>query len=133
MSLSQYPGQVDTFPTHTDNNNEVIAADHMNKVQDAIVAMETDVNAHLADVARFTHNGVRKEYTWENGLPLQERFYDANNNLTKQIDYVWLEGLPQTESYILNDYNELNVITNTQTFTITYTWVNGLPTQEVTG
>lgn len=37
---TNFPSSIDTFPTHIDNNNEKIAANHLNNIQDVIVEIE---------------------------------------------------------------------------------------------
>ena len=49
-SLSTYPTTVDTFLTHTDNNDEKILADEMNKVQDALIAIQEALGTNLQSV-----------------------------------------------------------------------------------
>jgi hypothetical protein len=122
LSLSNYPFNPDIFTKHydrTDLYQETVKADDINKNQDSIYWLQA-----------FHYTGKTVNRTWENGVPIQEKFYDSNNNLIKQIDYTWDSGFVQNEVYILNRYGSTNQLLETKNITKTYSWVNGIPTEE---
>lgn len=113
MTLSAYPASTDTFATHTDDPVEVIAAAHINKVQDCIVAIENEVDSHEAETI-IAHGGIVANYDGD-FLALVEKNY---KNITKINSYT--NGLLTGIS-----------ITGDVTATISITYSNGLRYAEV--
>jgi hypothetical protein len=113
MSLSNYPSSIDTFTTHTDSPSEIIAASHINKPQDCIVAIENELDTHKA-LTITAHGGISADYDGDFLSFVEKNYKDIN------LAYTYTSGLLTGVT-----------ITGDVTATITYTYSNGLLHAEV--
>jgi len=113
MSLSNYPSSIDTFTTHTDSPSEIIAASHINKPQDCIVAIENELDTHKA-LTTGAHGGIAADYDGDFLSFVEKNYKDIN------LAYTYTSGLLTGVT-----------ITGDVTATITYVYTNGLLTSEI--
>ena len=138
MSLSNYPSSIDTFTTHTDSPPEIIAAAHMNKPQDCIVAIENELDTHKA-LTSNAHGGLSADYDGDFLSFVQKNYKDINLAYTYtsgQLTGITITGdVIATVTYTYSNgllYAEVVVVTSpyTKTITTTYTYTSGLLTNE---
>jgi hypothetical protein len=81
MPLSNYPSAIDTFTTHVDSPPETIAAAHINKPQDCIVAIENELDTHKA-LAKTAHGGIAADYDGDFLSFVEKNYKDINKAYT---------------------------------------------------
>lgn len=131
---SAYPASTDTFITHVDNNDEKIAAAHINKVQDCVVAIENEVDSHKNKTTN-AHGGIVADYDGD-FLALVEKNYkdiafsytytsglltgvSITGDITATISYTYSSGLLYAEVIAVT-------VPFVKTITAVYTYTNGL-------
>ncbi|QOR36645.1 hypothetical protein IMX26_07515 [Clostridium sp. 'deep sea'] len=87
------------------------------------------VNEILTLKMQDAFEGVRVEYQWDAKKIIKQLHYDSNNNIIKQVDYVWDGVRVQRETYLLNEFDDSNQLIKTTIVTVTYTWQNGVVTK----
>ena len=89
--------------------------------------IDESINSIIAGLRmQDAFEGVRVEYQWSDKKIVKQLHYNANDNIIKQIDYVWDGIRVQKETYKLNEYNNSNQHTKTVTVTVNYTWQNSV-------
>lgn len=79
MALTDYPTALDTFSTKK-NNTDLYDAKHYNKIQEALVALETKLGIDSsADTSSFDYK-VRNNYAFSGGVALPAVYNSANIN-----------------------------------------------------
>lgn len=144
MSLSNYSASIDTFSIHSDTTDETILASHVNKLQDCVVAIESELDTHKA-LNITAHNGIVADYDGDFLALVQKNYknvlitysYGTNgllngvsitgSNLVATISYTYSSGLLNAEIVYLKNPTTYAII---KTITTIYTYTNGLLTSE---
>lgn len=118
--LTQVPGTTDLY--------DVTRAE--GKVYKEGTMLDDNLNSVIASLRmQDAFEGVRVEYQWSGKKITKQLHYDSNNNIIKQVDYVWDGVRVQRETYKLNEFDDSNQLIKTTTVTVTYTWQNGVVTK----
>jgi len=130
MPLTVFPTNVDTFTAHVDSTAEVIAAAHVNKLQEAVGAIENEIIDNYRNllygcilIGMFSGNVTKGAVTFDgSNRPISQTI--TGTGLTGTITWNWsvanqcAETLSITAPIALTVTKVINLTTLAETWTV---------------
>ena len=128
MPLTGFPISVDTFTTHIDNNNEKVAAAHVNKLQEGMSAVQNEILNNYKKllygcilIGMFSGNVTKGAVTFDgNGKPTSQTI--TGTGLTGTITWNWSVATQCTETLSITAPIALTVTKVVNLTTLAETW-----------
>ena len=128
MPLTNFPTSVDTFTAHVDNNAEVIASAHINKLQEAVGSIENEILSNYRNllygcllIGMFSGNVTKGAITFDgNGNPISQSI--TGTGLTGTTTWNWSVATQVTETLSITTPIALTVVKVINLTTLAETW-----------